>query len=236
MERKFQEELDELKRMLLSMGAKVEKNIGDANEALINRDGVLARDVVERDAEIDLEEIRIDELCLSLIALRQPVARDLRFITTALKIVKDMERIGDMAGDISHRALQVLKEPPLVVLKDLRKLTRAAQKMLNDALDSFVHQDVVQARRVIQDDDQVDQYHRNLFKELIEVMVKDPRTVPQATHLISVIKYLERIGDHSTNIAEMVVFLVEGRDIRHLHKLQRFHGAEAPPPSSGESS
>lgn len=220
MERKFQEELDDLKQQLLSMGAKVEKNIADAISALINRDRNLAQDVLTRDPEIDSMEVHIDEECFSVLALRQPVARDLRFITTALKIVKDMERIGDMAVDIAERALEIMKEPPIKPYVDLPIMAESAQNMLRRALEAFINRDVVLARQVCADDDQVDDLHDRIFDELTQIMVRNPNTVEQASYLIHVIKYIERIGDHSANVAEMVVFMVEGQDIRHFQKLK----------------
>lgn len=224
MERKFQEELDILKEQLLSMAAKVERNIGDAIQAFRDLDRELADDVRQRDAEIDLAEVQIDDHCLALLALHQPVARDLRFIATGMKIVKDMERIGDMAVNISEHALELIRKPHIQIPADLAEMGRAAQKMLKNALDSFVNQDPEFARQVILQDDQVDQYHRKIIRELIEMMVGDTSTIDPATHVIYVNKFLERIGDHSANIAEMVVFMVEGKDIRHWEKLKRITG------------
>lgn len=224
MERKFHEDLERLKEQLLSMSAKVERNIGDAIEALIRRDRKLAEDVRERDPEIDLAEIQIDEHCLDLLALHQPVARDLRFITTALKIVKDLERIGDHAKDISKQALAVMSGLPPRNLADLPDMANAAQRMLKRALDAFVNHDVELAQEVIKGDVQVDQLHDRILNELIDLMVQDPETIGPLTHLIYINKYLERIGDHSCNVAEMVVFMVEGKDIRHLEKIRKLTG------------
>ncbi|MGH9339332.1 MAG: phosphate signaling complex protein PhoU [Acidobacteriota bacterium] len=222
MERRFEEELNRLKKQLLEMGAKVERNIGDAILSLNNQDRKLAQDVMGRDAEIDLTEIQIDGLCFYVLALRQPVARDLRFITTALKIVKDLERIGDMSADISEHGLAIMDGPSLSPVQHLSAMGSAAQKMLTSALNAFVDQDVVLARQVIDDDDLVDDHHDQILNELIELMVADKNTITRATHLVYIIKYLERIGDHSSNIAEMVVFMVEGKDIRHLEKLKDY--------------
>ncbi len=229
MDTKFQEELDSLKRQLLEMGAKVERNIGDAIKALLQRDGRLAEEVRQRDPEIDLTEIEIDQQCLNLLALHQPVARDLRFIATAMKIVKDLERIGDMAKDIAQRALAVIHEEPIRGIDEFPQLAECAQKMLTKALDSFVHQDVELARQVIKDDDVVDELHDRVFSDLIVLMIRDSHKIARATHLIYVTKYLERIGDHSSNMAEMVVFMVKGEDIRHLEKIRKLVESKGKP-------
>lgn len=221
MERKFHEELEELKEQLLRMSAKVERNIGDAIQAVIQRDRALAQDVKRRDPEIDLAEVQIDEYCLSMLALHQPVARDLRFLATALKIVKDLERIGDHASDICQQALVAMDALVHKELVDLPEMARAAQQMLKRALDAFVRRDVELARQVIRDDNQVDLLHEKILTELIEAMVNSPQDITSLTHLVYINKYLERIGDHSSNIAEMVVFMVEGKDIRHLEKIKR---------------
>ena len=221
MERKFQEELDSLKRLLLSMGAKVEENIGDAIQALIERDQSLSEEILTRDPEIDLIEIQIDEQCISMLALRQPVARDLRFIATAFKIVKDLERVGDMAVDISERAIELGKFPPIKPYVDLPIMAKAAQEMLKGALDSFVRLDADRAREITIQDDKVDELHDLIFNELVELMVADKSIAEPAMHLLNVNKYLERIGDHRCNIAEMVVFMVQGKDIRHLQNIKK---------------
>ena len=174
--------------------------------------------------QIDSAEIAVDEHCFTLLALQQPVARDLRFLATALKIVKDIERVGDMASDIADRAVAVLKGTPLASLPDLPGMANAARKMLREALDAFVLRDVGLARKVIAQDDEVDDLLNRLFDQLIGRMVDDRTIIASATHLIYVIKYLERIGDHSSNIAEMVVFMVEGKDIRHREKLKALRG------------
>ncbi|MBI4447198.1 MAG: phosphate signaling complex protein PhoU [Acidobacteria bacterium] len=221
MERHFLDELDQLKKQLLMMSAHVERNIGDAIQAFIRRDYQLAEQVRNRDPEIDLAEIRIDEHCMSMLALYQPVARDLRFITTALKIVKDLERIGDHAADIAKQALAAMADLPIQGVPDLSAMTGSAQQILKKALDAFVKADVKLAWQAIQYDDEVDRLHEKNLNALIALMIKDPPSVSQAIHLIYVNKYLERIGDHSSNIAEMVIFMVEGKDIRHLEKIKR---------------
>ncbi len=220
MERRFEEELESLKGRILNMGAQVERNIADAIRGLIERNSILAQEVAKRDPEIDLAEVKIDHFCINLLALRQPVARDLRFITTALKIVKDLERVGDIARDIATRSLHIMAAPPVKPYIELPIMAQCAQGMLKSALDAFVRQDVELARRIIEKDDVVDDLHDKIFNELVKVMIADSGKVERCTHLVSVCKYIERIGDHSSNLAEMVVFLVEGEDIRHLAKIQ----------------
>lgn len=221
MQRRFEEDLSHLKSQVLSMAARVERNIGDAIEGLKNKDEALLRDVTQRDPEVDLAEIQIDELCLALLALQQPVARDLRFITTALKIVKDIERIGDMAANMAKHALTMLQLEPVTVPHDFFEASRCAQSMLKRALDAFVNRDADLARRAIEEDDKVDDLHDQIIQHLIAKMIENNRFIKPLTYLMYINKYIERIGDHSANIAEMVVFLVEAKDIRHLEKLQR---------------
>lgn len=220
MDRKFEEELEELKQALLDLGARVEQNIGDALLSLTTRNPALAKDVILRDPAIDLREIRIDEACLSILARRQPVARDLRFIATSFKIVKDLERLGDMSKDISEHVLEILKQPPVSDFPELPQMGTFAQSMLKRALDAFVNRDPVLARQVIREDDQVDEMHAQLWTGIVNAMAQHQGLIPPLAHLFSIAKYLERIGDHSSNVAEMVVFMVEGKDIRHFEKVR----------------
>ncbi len=220
MDRKFEEELDELKHALLDLGAQVERNIGDALHSLITRDPALAKEVMLRDPSVDFGEIRIDEACLSVLARRQPVARDLRFIATSLKIVKDLERVGDMSKDISEHVLEILKQPRLVDFFDLPLMATVAQSMLKRSLDAFVNRDSELARQVISADDQVDEIHAQVWSQIVDTMSRDTALIPVLAHLFSIAKYVERVGDHSSNVAEMVVFMVEGKDIRHFEKVR----------------
>jgi len=220
MDRKFEEELDELKHSLLDLGAQVERNIGDALHSLITRNPVLAKEVILRDPPVDLREIRIDEACLSILARRQPVARDLRFIATSLKIVKDLERVGDMSKDISEHVLEILKQPRLPDFFDLPLMGIVAQSMLKRSLDAFVNRDPEVARQVISEDDRVDEMHANTWTQIVATMSRDQSLIPPLAHLFSIAKYVERVGDHSSNVAEMVVFMVEGKDIRHFEKVR----------------
>lgn len=224
MQPKIHEQIEVLNRELLAMGARVEQNIGDAVRALIQRDADLARSVTGRDPAVDLAEIRIDRHCLDILALYQPVARDLRFVATAMKIVKDLERVGDMAKDIAHHALALLTQGSMHDSEELAGISRRAQQMLTRALDSFVRQDVALAREVIAEDDIVDEWFDQIVDRVKELIQADPTRVTSGIHLLAVAKYLERIGDHSSNVAEMVVFLVEGEDIRHYEKVKELRG------------
>ncbi len=220
MQPKIHEQIAMLNRELLAMGARVEQNIGDAVRALIDRDTELARSVIGRDPEIDLAEIRIDRRCLDILALYQPVARDLRFVATAMKVVKDLERVGDMAADIAKHSLALTTVGSVHDSEELAGMCRRAQEMLTRALDAFVRQDVALARQVIAEDDVVDEWHDAIYKRVGRIMESNPLRVRGGLHLLSVAKYLERIGDHSSNLSEMVVFLVEGEDIRHYEKVK----------------
>lgn len=231
MQPKIQEQIEVLNRELLAMGARVEQNIGDAVRALTERDADLARSVAGRDPAVDMAEIRIDRHCLDILALYQPVARDLRFVATAMKIVKDLERVGDTAKDIAQHVLEILACGSVHDSEELTGISRRAQRMLSRALDAFVRQDVALARGVIAEDDAVDHWFDTIFERVKQLIQSEPARGASALHLLAVAKYLERTGDHSCNIAEMVVFLVEGEDIRHYEKLRRLR--EGDPPAEG---
>ncbi|GIW44866.1 MAG: phosphate transport system regulatory protein PhoU [Candidatus Binatia bacterium] len=215
-DRHFDEELRQLHQKLLEMGGLVEKQIANATEALVQRDDALARQTIERDHTVNRLDVEIDELCLRLLALHQPAARDLRLITTALKITTDMERIGDMAVNICERALELNQEPPLKPFIDIPRMVDIALDMLRECLNAFVNEDVDLALKVCRDDDQIDSITHQVFRELLSYMVEDPHTITRGIRLMFVAKYIERIADHATNIAEMVVFMVRGKSIRHL--------------------
>ncbi|MCX8071715.1 MAG: phosphate signaling complex protein PhoU [Candidatus Binatia bacterium] len=215
-DRHFDEELRQLHHKLLEMGGLVEKQIASATEALVQRDDALARATIERDHTVNRLDVEIDELCLRLLALHQPAARDLRLITTALKITTDMERIGDMAVNICERALELNQEPPLKPFIDIPRMVDIALGMLRECLNAFVNEDVDLALKVCRDDDQIDSITHQVFRELLSYMVEDPHTITRGIRLMFVAKYIERIADHATNIAEMVVFMVRGKSIRHL--------------------
>ena len=215
----YERELRELHHKVLEMGGFVEKQIADAVRALVNRDEESSRLTIDRDRTVNRMDVEIDELCLRLLALHQPTARDLRLITTALKITTDLERTGDMAVNICERAIELSGEPQLKPFIDIPRMATIAQTMLRESLDSFVREDVDLALKVCQDDDQVDALTAQVFRELISFMVEDARTITRALRLVFVSKYLERIADHATNICEMVIFMVKGKSIRHLDKL-----------------
>jgi phosphate transport system protein len=217
--REYEQELRRLREQLLLMGAKVEEIINGSIRALIDRDSALAEQMIAVDRKINQLEIAIDELCMQVLARRQPVASDLRFLTTALKLVTDLERIGDLGVNICERVLELNGEPPLKPYIDLPNMTREVQEMLHEALDAFVAGDVERAQRVIARDKNVDAYYTQIFRELLTYMMEDPRNIFRATRLQSIAKYLERIGDHATNLGELVVFMVKGKDIRHVGKL-----------------
>ena len=217
----YEQQLRELKEKLLLMSHKAEQMISDSIRSLVDRRPALAQEVIQRDDSVDKLEIEVDNLCFQILALEQPVARDLRFIATALKIVKDIERIGDIAVNIAERATELIQEPELKRLVDLPIMAEAAQRILKESLDAFVNSDADLAEKVISNDKIVDDLYEQILRELLTYMLEDPRTISRAIKLIFIAKHLERVGDHSANIAEMVVFLVRGQDIRHGTRLDR---------------
>ncbi len=220
-DRAYEEQLGQLRTAVLEMGGLVEEQIGQAVRALTQRDEPLAHATIERDHTVNRFDVEIDDLSLKLLALRQPAARDLRLITTALKITTDLERIGDMATHIAERAIELAGELPIKPYIDIPRMADVARDMLRRSLDAFVREDTELALSVCLADDTIDQLHEQLFRELLSYMVENPATVSRAMRLLFVSKYLERVGDHATNIAEMVIFMVKGRSIRHLDKLPR---------------
>ena len=212
----FEKELGDLKEKVLKLGSMVEKAINDAIKSLVERNSALAVETIDRDPIVNALDVEIDEECIRLIALRQPRAGDLRLITTAMKITTDLERIGDLAVDISERALELNEEPQLKPYIDIPRMAEIAQGMVRDALDAFVKRDSALARDVLIRDDMVDNLNYQVFNELLFFMIQDPKTVSRAVKITYISKYLERIADHATNIAEMVVYLVEGKIIRHM--------------------
>ena len=211
----FAQELRTLRERLATMGSRAEEQITLAMKALGDRDDELARYVIKSDETIDRDENDIDELALQILATRQPVASDLRFITMALKFVVDVERIGDLAVGIAKRALELNRLPPLDSKVDLQKLAGLAQKNLHAALDAFVKKDADAATAVITADIEIDRINASLFAELIAHVATDPATVTRVLPLTSVCRYLERIGDHVKNLAEEVVYMVKATDVRH---------------------
>jgi phosphate transport system protein len=211
----FDDELQKLKEKILKMGSMVEDAIKNSINALVERDNALAIKVIDNDRIVNTLDVEIDEESIRLIALRQPKASDLRFITTAMKITTDLERMGDLAVNIAERALELNEEPILKPYIDIPKMRSIAQRMTQDALDAFVRKDKRLARDVIIRDDEVDDLKHIVLQELAFFMVQDPKTVSRAMKISFVATYLERIADHATNIAEMVIYLVEGKIIRH---------------------
>jgi len=212
----FDMELKELKEKLLHEAGLVERAIQDAIKSLLERTPDVARKVIDDDDSINALEVEIDEFCLRLLALRQPAARDLRFITTAIKINYDLERIGDMAVNICERVLELNQEPQLKPYVDLPAMASTVQLMVKESLDAFVKEDVQLALKVTLDDESVDNYLDQIFRELLTYMMQDARTISRATRLLFISKNLERMADHAVNIAELVIFMVEGKIIRHL--------------------
>jgi len=208
-------DLDLLSRELLTMGAMVEDATNKAVSALINRQADLAREVIRGDGAINEKENLVEEEALKILALHQPVAQDLRFIITALKVNNDLERIGDLAANLGERTLQLIDSDPFPIPGDFRKLVDLVQSMVRDALNALVNRDADRARHVCELDDEVDNLHREMFAHLQGVMMKDPSVCPQGVCLISASKHLERIADLATNVAEDVVFMVEGDIVRH---------------------
>jgi phosphate transport system protein len=213
--RQYEKELHDLGDKILFLGGTVEEMIARAMQSLVDRDSDLARRVIEMDRTVDSGELDVDHMSLNLLALRQPAASDLRFITTALKIVTDLERIGDLAVNIAERALELNQEPPLKPYIDIPHMAREVSDMVHRALDSFVKRDAAEARAVLQADDAVDNLNVQLFRELLTYMIEEPKNVTRALRITFIAKYLERVGDHATNIAQMVIFMSEGRDVRH---------------------
>ena len=213
----FEQELRTLRERLAAMGGRCEQQIVRALEALSERDDDLARKIIEGDHAIDRDENEIDELALQILATRQPVASDLRFITMSLKFVVDLERIGDLATGIAKRALELNRLPALTPAVDLAPLAALVQKNLKAALDSFVMKDADRATAVITADKEIDNLNASLFAHLLAHVATDPAAVTRVLPLTSVCRYLERIGDHIKNLAEEVVYMVRAQDVRHRH-------------------
>jgi phosphate transport system protein len=218
MQRHFDKDIDQLKQLLLRMGAVVEDAIGLAIRALLERDTQVAESVIAADTMIDQMELDIDQHTIELVAKMQPAAVDLRFVATAMKITPELERIADLAVDVCERAIELNREPPLKPLIDIPRLAKMAQDMVRQSLDSFVRGDAVLAREVIARDDEVDLLTEQSFRELLTYMLEDSRNISRAIRLTFVGKYFERMADGATNICEMVVYLVEGKVIKHSNE------------------
>lgn len=220
MHRHFDNDIEQLTEMLLRLGGMVEEAISNSIRALLERDSALAEQVIARDDLIDRMELEIDAATVELIAKMQPAAVDLRFVTAVMKVTPELERIADLAGDICERAVELNREPQLKPFVDLPRLARIAQEMVGQALTAFVRRDAALARAVIARDDEADALTEAMFQELLGYMLADSKNVTRAIRLTFIGKYLERMADAATNISEMVVYLVEGRVIKHANQMQ----------------
>ncbi len=228
--RHFELELEKLKAKLLEMGALVENAVYRSVQGVVEKDEELAQQVLKNETRVNELEIEIDEVAIGLLALQQPVAADLRLVTVAIKINNDLERMGDLAVNIAHRALDLIREPVIRPMVDIPYIAGLVQSMVRKALDAFVNRDPELARSVLASDDGVDNLRTASYHELISHMERDPTDIPQAMNLWSVIRNLERIADHSTNIAEDVLFLVKGVDVRHQNERKLSAQSEAAVP------
>jgi phosphate transport system protein len=219
--RHFQEELEQLKRRLLEMGGLAEEQVRIAIKGLVDRDPVLIDRGITGDEPVNAMHIEVDNRCFTLLALFQPMAADLRAIVAAVKINTDLERVGDLAVNIAEAAQRYIEQPPVKKLIDIPRMAGLAQSMLRDALDAFVRRDLDLAQHVLDEDDTLDELKTQIFRELLTYMLQDPTTIEPALDLILISRHLERIGDHATNIAEDVIFIVSARDVRHHADLQQ---------------
>jgi phosphate transport system protein len=211
----LEKELCDLRQSILIMGGKVEWMIGNSIKALIERDTALAERTIAYDHEVNAAEIAIDERCLEILALRHPTGRDLRFITQALKIVTDLERIGDKCSNIAKRARELSEDPPIIPYGNIYQMAQWAQMMLKEALDAFVNYDPILAAKVCKDDSLMNNLNSKTQQELLTYMIENPKMIESSLKMNYVSKSLERVADHATNIAEMVIFMVQGKNVRH---------------------
>ena len=218
-DKRYEEELKKLREDILYMGGLVEDQIQKAVKSLVERDSPLAETIIQRDHEVNRMDVEIDDLCIRLLALHQPAGKDLRFITTGLKITTDLERMGDMAVNICERALELNQEPQLKPYIDIPRMAQISQRMIRESLDAFVREDTDLALKVCKDDQEVDDLNSQVFRETVSFMIEDPHTINRAMKIGFISKYLERIADHATNIAEMVIFMVKGKSIRHIKEI-----------------
>ena len=219
-DKNYEEQLQKLRERLLFMGARVEEMITLSIKALVERDNEYAKIVLATEPKVDSLEVELDESCISILALRQPVASDLRYITMVMKMVRDLERIADIAVNIVERVIELNEDDQLKPYVDIPKMAEAVRAMVRDALDAMVKDDAVLAESIIDKDEIIDDYHMQIFRELLTYMMEDSRTISRAIRIMSIAKHLERIGDHASNLAEMVYYNVRGKDIRHTR-----HGA-----------
>ncbi len=227
MERHFDEELDGIRKKLVEMGGLAEQLIARSIQILVSRDNTLSEEVWPTEQIVNQKQIEIDENCLELLARHQPMATDLRFLVSTLRITGELERIADQAVNITEAALVLIVRPEVKPLIDIPRMAVLASEMVKDSLDAFVKKDTRLARAVLSRDDQVDGLKNQIFRELLTYMISDPKTIERGIELILISRHLERIADHATNVAEDAIYYVEGRDVRH-------HAEEANLPS-GES-
>ena len=224
--RHFQEDLDALKERLLAMGGLAEERVRESVHGVKDRDNAALDNVLSGDEPINELHMEIDDRCFKLLALHQPMAADLRVIVAAVKINTDLERVGDLAVNIAEAGKRYLQHAPVKPLIDIPRMGDLAQRMLRDALDAFVRRDIVLAEKVLAEDDTLDGLKTQIFRELLTYMLQSPETIEPALDLILISRHLERIGDHATNVAEDVIFILSAKDVRH-------HGADAARPPQG---
>jgi phosphate transport system protein len=216
MQRQFENELEEIKRTILTMAGMVEKGLADVAKALTTCDSELARAVIAMDDEIDQYEVKVDRLATEFIAKHQPTATDLRFVIVAIKIGPELERVADNAVNIAERLLEMCEAPRIKPIEDLHRMFALAGAMVSDAIASYVSRDAVAAREIIRRDDEVDALNWSIFREMIQYMVDHPEIITRAIDIVLVARFIERIADQATNISEEVVYLVDAHPIRHL--------------------
>jgi phosphate transport system protein len=217
----FEAELESVRQRIFEMGRHVDHVLESAGKALLESDGELGNRIILGDDETDSMELEIDHLCLEILARRQPVAGDLRLLTSALKLVIDLERIGDLGVSIAGRVVELGREPPLIPYEDLMRMMLTAREMLTEAVEALRSQDVASATRVIDKDEVVDAYYSQIFNDVLSRMRESPENIFRATRVQAISKYIERIGDHAANVAERVIFIVTGEDIRHFSRMSR---------------
>ena len=215
MAKHLQREIENLKKKLLALGARVETAVKDAGLSIEKRDSELAQKIIDEDLNIDQTEVEIEEDCLKALALHQPVAIDLRFIVAVLKINNDLERIGDLAVNVAERAVFLASQPEINISSDIINMAQNAQSMLKNSLDALINHDSQLANQVCESDDIVDQMNRQMYLKVQDAIVKNPQRIASLIHLLSASRHLERIADHTTNIAEDVIYMIEGQIIRH---------------------
>lgn len=224
-DREYEGELRDLNDRILKMAGRVEEMVSRSVRALAERDPELARSTILLDEAVNADEVEIDEQCQSILARRQPLAGDLRFIACALKMVTDLERIGDIAVNLCERAIELAREPALAPVPELGQMALLVKEMLREVADAFTARAADRARAVVRRDDLVDELYHGSLRTVLSLMGQDPRALQRGIHTLAVAKFLERIGDHTTNLAEEVVYLVDAKDIRHA-------GKRAAPPGS----